>query len=123
MKIVIDMNLTPAWVPFLESQGLEAVHWTQVGDNRATDYEIMQWARNNNSIVFTHDLDFGAILSATQAQGPSVIQVRGQNVLPASLGTLVARTLVQYKEELIAGALITIEPARSRIRLLPLITD
>src|SRR5687767_13102083 len=99
MKIVIDMNLTPAWVPFLQGQGWEAIHWTEVGDNRATDHEIMEWARRNGSVVFTHDLDFGAILAATQAQGPSVIQVRGQNVLPASIGNLVTQTLTLYRDE------------------------
>lgn len=31
-------------------------------------------------VVFTHDLDFGDILAATNADDPSVIQVRTQNL-------------------------------------------
>jgi predicted nuclease of predicted toxin-antitoxin system len=65
MRILIDMNLSPQWVEVLGQHGFEAAHWQQVSDPRAPDHEIMQWARDNNYIVFTHDLDFGTILAAT----------------------------------------------------------
>lgn len=32
-------------------------------------------------VAFTHDLDFSALLAATQATGPSIIQVRAEDVL------------------------------------------
>jgi Domain of unknown function (DUF5615) len=38
----------------------------------------MRWARRNSYLIITHDLDFGAILTATNAQYPSVLQVRTQ---------------------------------------------
>jgi len=28
MKILLDMNLPPAWVNFLENQGFQAIHWS-----------------------------------------------------------------------------------------------
>src|SRR5665647_1284961 len=46
MKLVVDVNLPPKWVEFLATRGIEAVHWSQVGDLRATDSTIMQWARD-----------------------------------------------------------------------------
>ena len=58
-SILVDMNLSPDWVAFLQSHGHTAVHWSTVGDIRALDPEIMEWARNNGHIVLTHDLDFG----------------------------------------------------------------
>lgn len=76
MKLLIDMNLSPEWVDVLRSNGYEAQHWSTVGDPRAPDYVIMEWARATGSIVLTHDLDFGALLAITSAVGPSVIQVR-----------------------------------------------
>jgi predicted nuclease of predicted toxin-antitoxin system len=82
MKILIDMNLSPTWVAFFALNGWEAIHWSAVGDPQATDRVIMQWARSNDAIVFTHDLDFGTILAVTQASGPSVLQVRANDVLP-----------------------------------------
>ena len=89
MKILIDMNLSPEWVAVFKENGFEAVHWSQVGDQRASDRKIMQWARAKGHVVFTNDLDFGAILAATHAQGPSVIQVRTQDVTPEHLGPIV----------------------------------
>ena len=56
MKILIDVNLPPSWVEVLQGAGAEAVHWTAVGDPRAKDRDIMEWARGHHYIVFTHDL-------------------------------------------------------------------
>src|SRR5947199_6908810 len=86
IKVVVDMNLSPEWVPFLTQAGWQAVHWSAVGDPRATDATIMAWALANGYAVFTHDLDFGTLLALTHAGGPSVLQVRGQNVLPEDMG-------------------------------------
>jgi predicted nuclease of predicted toxin-antitoxin system len=74
MKLLIDMNLPPLWVRFLREAGFEALHWSTIGDPRATDATIMDWARHAGCVVFTHDLDFSALLAATEATGPSVIQ-------------------------------------------------
>jgi predicted nuclease of predicted toxin-antitoxin system len=75
--------------------------------------------RNCNYTLFTHDLDFGALLANTHARGPSVIQVRTQNVLPEAIGDLVVNAIRQFAEDLQRGALITIDPYHSRARILP----
>ena len=82
MKILIDMNLSPLWVDFFASKDLYSAHWSSVG--RATDLDeiIFEYARLNKYIVFTNDLDFGSILAATNANAPSVFQVRSQQLLP-----------------------------------------
>jgi predicted nuclease of predicted toxin-antitoxin system len=67
VKILIDMNLSPDWVNVFVKYEIAAVHWSSVGDPRSSDRFIMEWASTNGYIVFTHDLDFGAILAATQA--------------------------------------------------------
>jgi predicted nuclease of predicted toxin-antitoxin system len=121
MKLLIDMNLSPRWVAVFEKHGWESIHWSEVGDPTATDAEIMSWADTHAYVVFTHDLDFSAILAATQAQGPSVIQVRIQDVLPESVEDLIVNTLRQFETLLQSGALITIDPSRSRARVLPLL--
>jgi len=54
-----------------------------VGLPNAGDDDVMQWARTGGWIVFTHDLDFGTLLAIAGERGPSVIQVRTQDVLPA----------------------------------------
>ncbi|MEY3870863.1 MAG: hypothetical protein RLZZ338_4757 [Cyanobacteriota bacterium] len=82
----------------------------------------MAWASTNGYIVFTHDLDFGILLATTQANAPSVIQVRTQDILPETLEDIVIPVLCQFESELDRGALITIDPSRYRVRILPIIT-
>src|SRR3954465_6873708 len=104
MKLVVDMNLPPRWAGFLITNGIEAVHWSQVGDPRATDATIMKWALDRGYAVFTHDLDFTAMLALAGAAGPSVVQVRTQNVLPESIGADVIRVLSARAEAIETGA-------------------
>jgi predicted nuclease of predicted toxin-antitoxin system len=35
IKILVDINLSPDWVPALARERWEAVHWSAVGDPRA----------------------------------------------------------------------------------------
>ena len=120
MKIILDMNLSPQWSYFLQENGHETKHWSEVGDITAYDTEIMEWARKNNHIVFTHDLDFGALLFATNASAPSVIQLRAQDIRPEVIGKNILLAIRLTEKELQKGALITIDPKKNRIRLLPL---
>jgi predicted nuclease of predicted toxin-antitoxin system len=90
------------------------------GRKTAKDSVIMDYARENGCIIFTHDLDFGALLAVTNANGPSVIQIRTQDVSPEAIGSLVVKAIRQFYEEIQQGALISVDPSRSRVRILPL---
>jgi len=120
MKFIIDMNLSPLWIPFLAEKGFTAVHWSTVGKPSAADFEIFDFAAANGWIVFTHDLDFGMLLAAFRTSRPSVIQVRTQDVLPSAIGDIVLRAIQAAKQNLESGALVTVDSFRHRIRLLPL---
>lgn len=120
LKLLVDVNLSPRWVDVFVREGWEAAHWSQVGDPRAPDRVIMTYAAANGYVVFTHDLDFGAILAVTQAASPSVIQIRAQDVLPDHLAGLVVKALKHYEGILQAGALIVVDERRLRARVLPL---
>ncbi len=120
MKLLVDMNLSPDWVAVLTQAGWETAHWSGIGNLRAADSEIMAWARQHGHVVFTHDLDFGTLLALTQAEGPSVIQVRTQDVTPAAIGKLVINALRRFQTELEKGALIVLDEATVRARILPL---
>jgi predicted nuclease of predicted toxin-antitoxin system len=120
VKILIDMNLSPAWVPFLISKGFEAIHRSQIGDPKAKDPIIMDWARANDHVLFTHDLGFSALLAAGGQHGPSVIQVRNQDVMPEAIGADVVRVLSEHENDLQGGAIITVDEMTSRLRILPI---
>jgi len=119
MKILLDMNLPPVWVDFLENQGFQAIHWSNVGSHSASDKEIMTWAKELGYVVFTHDLDFGALLAASKDNGPSVIQVRTQNVMPSAIGSIVVKAIKEFMIEIRSGSLISIDMHKSRVRILP----
>jgi predicted nuclease of predicted toxin-antitoxin system len=119
MKFLVDMNLSPGWVDFLVTSGLEAVHWSAVGRGDEPDAELMHWAAEHAHIVLTADLDFGAILAATQRRQPSVIQIRADVPTPAAAGEMVLSAIRQARAELESGAIISVDTGRARLRVLP----
>jgi predicted nuclease of predicted toxin-antitoxin system len=121
MEVLIDMNLSPRWVDVFSDAGIEAIHWSSVGVATAADSEIMRFAKANDYVVLTHDLDFGAILAATQGTKPSVVQIRAVDTSPQSIGKQILAALRQAEVEIEAGALVTIYADRSRLRILPLL--
>ena len=120
MKLLVDMNLAPSWAGRLVRRGFEAVHWSAVGAPTAPDVEILTWARENGFVVVTNDLDFSAILAATSGRAPSVVQVRMQDLLSDSAVNAVASALDTCREEVETGALLSIDEAGARVRMLPL---
>jgi predicted nuclease of predicted toxin-antitoxin system len=120
IRLVIDMNLSPAWVTELKNHSVDAIHWSEVGSATSPDTEIMTWAVKNGYMVLTHDLDFGALLAASGNTGPSVIQLRAEDVRPATMVAMVVSAIQSNLDDLIRGALITIHPKRMRTRVLPL---
>ncbi|MDA8078200.1 MAG: DUF5615 family PIN-like protein [Nitrospiraceae bacterium] len=120
MKLLIDMNLSPGWVEALAAEGIAAVHWSKVGSSSAPDQELMAWAKSKGYIVLTHDLDFGAILAATNADAPSVVQLRFQDLAPSHAIQFVVKVLNGHQRELEQGALISLDEDKARVRILPL---
>jgi predicted nuclease of predicted toxin-antitoxin system len=117
VKVLLDMNLSPVWVPYLKAAGVTAVHWSTVGDPRAEDRELMAWARSNGCVVFTNDLDFSALLAITRGTGPSVLQIRTQDLLPAAVVRTVVRLLGEHLSVLLDGAILTVDENGSRVRI------
>jgi predicted nuclease of predicted toxin-antitoxin system len=121
MKLLVDMNLSPDWVPLLTSRGWEAVHWSSLGKGNEPDPDLLAWARINNHIVLTQDLDFSQILYATAESGPSVVLLRMDNEFDPSAMHHVCAALTQAEEALTKGALLTVSPKRARLRRLPIV--
>jgi predicted nuclease of predicted toxin-antitoxin system len=120
MKLLIDMNLSPRWVKALIEAGIEASHWSSLGPVNASDADNMSFARTHGYVVLTHDLDFSAILAATQDARPSAVQIRAADVRPETAGPALIEALRQMASQLEEGALLTVDPARARMRVLPL---
>ncbi len=120
MKILLDMNLTPAWCEVLATAGHEAEHWSHLGPPDATDEEILDFARRGGWVVVTQDLDFGSLLALRGHDLPSVIQVRAHATLPSDIGKQLLDTISAAFTHLLAGALITLMPSDFRLSVLPI---
>jgi predicted nuclease of predicted toxin-antitoxin system len=120
VKLLVDMNLSPSWVDRLARHGFEAVHWSTIGAATAPDSEILTWANEHGFVLITNDLDFSSILAASTAAAPSVVQIRTQDLLSDAVVGVVVHALEAHRDHIEHGALLSIDEAATRVRLLPL---
>jgi predicted nuclease of predicted toxin-antitoxin system len=120
MKVVLDHCIERAWAGFLIENGIEAVVWADVGDPKAQDYEIMEWAKRNQAVVLTGDADFGTILWATSATKPSVVRISTHETRVSRKGIVVLEILKRHAERLQAGAFVSVDEDEHRVRPLPM---
>ena len=114
------MNLFPQLVHRLRSHHHDAVHWSDIGDPRTDDREIMAWAAENGYVVLTHDLDFGALPASLTRTKPSVIQVRTRDLLSEQYFKTLTDALSRFGQELEKSALVVVDPGRAKERIPPL---
>ena len=84
------------------------------------DDVLFAHAQLKEAIILTQDLDFTRMLALRGSALPSVIQLRVGCPIPQVVGSAVLLILEIYRNQLNAGCLISLEPDRHRIRLLPL---
>ena len=118
---LIDMNLTPRWVQFLQNAGNEVAHWLSVRAGTAKDSEICEYARQHTYVILTNDLNFPQILAHTRQDAPSVVLLRGEPLTPEARGSALLGALHGCEAELKQGAIVTLDWSdRPRARVLPL---
>jgi len=121
MRFVVDMNLTPRWALYLNAEGHEALHWSEIGNPQTPDSEICRYCREHGFIVLTNDLDFPHILSYTRESGPSVVFLRGEPLIPEVRGSSLLLALLDCEAELRKGAIMSLDwSGPPRARVLPL---
>jgi predicted nuclease of predicted toxin-antitoxin system len=117
VKLLVDMNLSPSWVDRLARHGFEAVHWSTIGAATAPDSEILTWAKEHGFVVITNDLDFSAISPRAPARRPAF---RTQDLLSDEVVSTVAHAIEAHWDHIQRGALLSIDEAATRVRVLPL---
>ena len=63
MRFLSDMGISPKTVTFLQNFGYDAIHLHEMGLDKLPDSDILEKSVNEGSILLTHDLDFGELLS------------------------------------------------------------
>lgn len=120
MQFIADMGISGSTVKWLREHGHAAVHLRELGMQRASDAEIVEKAKKAESIILTCDLDFGDIMAASGEKHPSVVIFRLENETPANVNGRLEQVLSESSPALRQGAIIIVEDARHRVRLLPL---
>ncbi len=120
MKLLIDMNISPKLALLLCAEKHDCKRWSEVGRADAPDEEIVDYARRENCVIITKDLDFGTILARNFLDLPSVLLIRRKDVLADALFPMIDQVLAAFESELHTGALIVVDERRTRIRMLPL---
>jgi predicted nuclease of predicted toxin-antitoxin system len=70
-------------------------------------------------VVLSRDLDFSAIASTGQ-QSPSLVSLRLASSRLEYVNPVLAKVLPEVEEQLLAGAIVTVEDQRVRVRRLPI---
>jgi predicted nuclease of predicted toxin-antitoxin system len=121
MKFLIDNALSPVLAVLLQEAGHDAIHVRSIGLQHADDDVIFERAAAEERTVVSADADFGTLLAGRSSRQPSVIQFRGEGSRkPEALAQVLLANLPQLVEALENGSIVTFEPARVRVRSLPI---
>jgi predicted nuclease of predicted toxin-antitoxin system len=121
VRFLIDNALSPIVARSLREAGHDAVHVRDYNLQRASDGEIFERAATELRVVVSADTDFGTLLALRQAIRPSVVLFRGPTSrAPEALATRLIAELPATTAALDQGCILTIEPGRCRLRLLPI---
>jgi predicted nuclease of predicted toxin-antitoxin system len=104
----------------LREAGIDADHVGERGYAAASDSAILALAETEGRVVVTLDADFHTLLALAGATAPSVIRIRIEGLRAEALTHLIQAVLAQVDAELTAGAVVTVQEGRLRLRRLPL---
>jgi predicted nuclease of predicted toxin-antitoxin system len=120
-RFLLDEGLPRHAVVLLRADGIDAVHTTEVGASGLEDEAIIELARAQQATVVTLDDDFNALLALSGASSPSVVHLRIQGLKAEATAALVRKVLAHCADDLDAGAVVSVQPGRLRVRRLPVL--
>ncbi|MBV6623730.1 MAG: DUF5615 family PIN-like protein [Rivularia sp. (in: Bacteria)] len=86
----------------------------------ASDSEILEFARKEERVIVSQDLDFSMLLAVGGYNQPSLITLRLSFTDPEVVTRKILEALPQIEEILTQGAAVTIDDDNIRIRKLPM---
>jgi predicted nuclease of predicted toxin-antitoxin system len=120
MRFLADMGISQVVVTWLQAEGHDATHLRDQGLHKLENGEIFTKAFRESRIILTWDLDFTEILALSGRHKISAVIFRLVNTRSAHVIERLARVLQESAQDLEDGAIISVEEARHRVRLLPL---
>ena len=120
MRFLLDQGLPRSAAHHLREAGLGAVHTAECGLARATDDEILEYARQHDRVAATLDADFHTTLAIEGADAPSVIRIRIEGLRGPELASLLIQVRSVCETDLAEGAAVSVKPGRIRVHRLPI---
>lgn len=121
IRLLLDQNTPYAAAALLTERGLDAVHAGDLGLSRASDTTILAAAASADQVVVTHDADFSQLLALGGQERPSVVHLRREFDTNQEFVECVLATVDAVREEILAGAIVSVDESSVRVRLLPVL--
>jgi len=120
MKVLLDQGLPRSAAQLLRDVGIDSIHVGEINFSTESDSAVLSKAREQQRIVVTLDADFHALLATTSSSAPSVIRIRIEKLQGPAAADLIRKVLIQCHEDLLKGAIVTVQSRGIRIRRLPI---
>jgi predicted nuclease of predicted toxin-antitoxin system len=118
MRFLLDMNISPVIGEALRQDGHEVVHSRELGLAAQPDHAVLARAVADSRILITFDLDFGDIAGSVASGGSGIMLLRLRSPRLSHMLDRVRQAIATAGAPLQAGAIVLVEDARLRIRLL-----
>ncbi len=118
--MIADVHISPLTVAALKRQGYDIGRSTDFLPANAADIEILEFARVENRIVLTQDLDFSMLVALSNYEQPNLITLRLSSAKPDVVTQKLLEVLPNLNQDLIEGSAITIDDNSIRVRKLPI---
>jgi len=123
LRFLADMNISPLSVKRLRERGWDIFRVSEFMEPSAKDAAILEFARQENRVIITQDLDFSKLLALRGFDKPSLINIRLGNPTPEIVATKVQEVMEALSIELASGIVVTIDENSIRVRSLPIRID
>lgn len=114
------MNISPVTVSNLQIQAWDIIRVVEILPPTVSDLEILEFARQEERVILSHDLDFSMPLAVGGYNRPSSITLRLSFTDPVVVTEKILNALPQVEETLNEGAAVIIEDNNIGIRKLPI---
>ncbi len=118
--LLLDQGLPRSTASLLAQSGHTVLHTADIGLAKASDSEILDYARKHDLIVVTLDADFHMLLATAGAASPSVIRLRQQRLNAQAAADVILAVLTRSYESLEVGAVDSATRSLVRVKRLPL---
>lgn len=119
-RLLADMNISPKTVEALMQEGWDIVRVSRFLPKDASDQEILEFARREDRVVVTQDLDFSALLALGGYDRPSLITLRLSTSDPETVTRRLLEILPRIEQMLQEGCAVIVDDVAVRIRKLPI---